>query len=95
MIKSHQRSRPRTYKKHYRIINWSDYERGLKSRGDITLWISDKAIDQWSSHVYKGRDRPHKYSSLAIETVLFIRLLFKLPLRNGRLYLFFVSAYEH
>ena len=82
MIKSHQRSRPIKYKKHYRVTNWSDYERGLKSRGDITLWISDEAIDQWSSHTYKGRGRPHKYSSLAIETVLFIRLLFKLPLRQ-------------
>ena len=71
MIKSHQRSRPSKYKKHYRVTNWSDYERGLKARGDITLWISDEAIDQWSAHVYKGRGRPNKYSSLAIETVLF------------------------
>ena len=55
MIKSHQRSRPIKYKKHYRVTNWSDYERGLKARGDITLWISDEAIDQWSSHTYKGR----------------------------------------
>ena len=82
MIKSHQRSRPSTYKKHYRITNWCDYERGLKSRGDITLWISDEAIDQWDQNEYKGRGRPNKYSSLAIETVLFIRLLFKLPLRQ-------------
>ena len=69
MIKSHQRPRPRKYKKHYRVTNWRDYERGLKSRGDITLWISDEAIDQWSKNEYKGRGRPHKYSSLAIETV--------------------------
>ena len=82
MIKSHQRPRPRKYRKHYRVTNWSDYERGLKSRGDITLWISDEAIDQWDQNEYKGRGRPHKYSSLAIETVLFIRLLFKLPLRQ-------------
>ena len=46
MIKSHQRPRPRTYRKYYRVTNWSDYERGLKSRGDMTLWISEEAIDQ-------------------------------------------------
>ena len=45
-------------------------------------------MDPWQSNwevgqnEYKGRVRPHKYSSLAIETVLFIRLLFKLPLRQ-------------
>ena len=82
MIKSHQRPRPRKYRKHYRVTNWRDYEQGLKSRGDITLWISDEAIDQWDQNEYKGRGRPNKYSSLAIETVLFIRLLFKLPLRQ-------------
>ena len=54
MIKSHQRPRPRKYRKHYRVTNWSDYERGLKSRGDITLWISDEAIDQWDQNEYKG-----------------------------------------
>ena len=31
---------------------------------------------------YKCRGRPYKYSSLAIEIVIFIRLLFKLPLRH-------------
>ena len=46
MIKSHQRPRPRKYRKHYRVTNWRDYEQEFKSRGDITLWISDKAIDQ-------------------------------------------------
>ena len=71
MIKSHQGPRHRTYKKHDHIINWSDYERGLKSRGDITLWISDKVINQWGQPEYKRRGRPHKYSSLEIETVLY------------------------
>ena len=72
MIKSDQRPSPHTYKKRYLVTNWRGYERGLKSRGDIILWISDEAIDQWSSHVSKGRGRPNKYSSLAIEIVLSI-----------------------
>ena len=49
MIQSHQRHRPHKNRKHYRITNWSDYEQGLKSRGDTTLWISDEAIDQRTS----------------------------------------------
>ncbi len=30
----------RKYKTKYRVTNWPEYERGLKSRGDITVWFS-------------------------------------------------------
>ena len=30
----------RKYKTKYRLTNWREYERGLKSRGDITVWFS-------------------------------------------------------
>ena len=32
------------YKKKYRIRNWREYERGLRSRGDVTIWLSEDAI---------------------------------------------------
>lgn len=32
------------YKTKYRLTNWSDYDRGLIRRGDLTLWISPEAI---------------------------------------------------
>jgi hypothetical protein len=25
----------------YRVGNWREYERGLRSRGDITVWLSE------------------------------------------------------
>ena len=28
----------------YRIRNWSEYEAGLKKRGDLTVWLSDDAL---------------------------------------------------
>ena len=28
----------RQYKTKYRIRNWREYERGLRSRGDVTIW---------------------------------------------------------
>ena len=31
----------RQYKKKYRIRNWREYERGLRSRGDVTIWLSE------------------------------------------------------
>ena len=35
----------RKYKTKYRVINWREYERGLKSRGDITVWFRKEAIN--------------------------------------------------
>ena len=37
----------RQYKTKYRIRNWREYERGLRSRGDVTLWLSEDAIAGW------------------------------------------------
>ncbi len=30
----------RKYKTRYRVGNWPEYERGLRARGDVTVWIS-------------------------------------------------------
>ena len=40
----------RQYKTKYRIRNWREYERGLRSRGDVTIWLSDDAIAAWIPH---------------------------------------------
>ena len=37
----------RQYKTKYRIRNWREYERGLRSRGDVTIWLSEDAIAAW------------------------------------------------
>ena len=38
----------RKYKTKYRVTNWREYERGLRSRGDITVWFSDEAREAWT-----------------------------------------------
>ncbi len=38
----------RKYKTKYRVTNWQEYERGLRSRGDITVWFSDEAREAWT-----------------------------------------------
>jgi len=27
--------------------HWAEYEAGLRERGDLTVWLSDKALDAW------------------------------------------------
>ena len=30
-------------KQKYRVANWSEYNEGLRQRGDLTVWLSDNA----------------------------------------------------
>ncbi len=34
----------RKYKTKHKIRNWREYERGLRSRGDVTIWLSEEVI---------------------------------------------------
>ena len=72
----------RKYKTLYRVGNWPEYERGLRARGDVTVWVSDEAIDAWTPEPTGRRGGQSRYSSLAILTALTLRLVFRLPLRQ-------------
>jgi hypothetical protein len=52
----------------------------LRDRGDITLWISQDAVDAWTAPKTGKRGAQPVYSDLAIQTALTLRLLFRLPL---------------
>ena len=71
------------YKTKYRVRNWASYERALIGRGNITIWLSPAAIAAWTPEGPRTRGAPPKYSDLAIETALTLRLLFHLPLRQA------------
>ena len=71
------------YKTKYRVGNWSDYDRLLIERGNLTIWLSPDAISGWNAKPLRRRGGQCKYSDLAIETALTLRLLFGLPLRQA------------
>ena len=66
----------------YRVTNWSDYNNSLKQRGDLTIWFSEDAINNWFEKevVDKNRGRQRKYSDLAIKTIYILRQVFHLGL---------------
>ena len=67
----------------YRVLNWTDYNRGLVKRGDLFLWIEDGIEDRWFCEIpRKGRGRRNTYSDSAIECILVLKSLFGLPLRQ-------------
>lgn len=63
-------------KKVYRVRNWSEYNKGLVSRGSLCVWFNKDHI--------KSSEREHgnqAYSDLLILCALTIRQLFALPYR--------------
>ena len=72
----------RQYKTKYRIRNWREYERGLRSRGDVTIWLSEDAIAAWIPPKNGLCGGQRRYSNLAIRTALTLRVVFGLPLRQ-------------
>ena len=69
------------YKTKYRVANWASYDRALVRRGDVTIWFSPAAVATWEPLGVGKRGGQLKYSDLAIETTLTLRLIFHLPLR--------------
>src|ERR671916_2493346 len=71
-------NRPKRFRARYRIRNWPQYEAGLKRRGDLTLRIEEAAIAGWHASRRTTPGGQARYSDLAIELVLILRLVFQL-----------------
>jgi len=70
-------------KRAYKITNWAKYNESLVRRGDITMWFDADVIDEWEHENAEAKvGRPFVYSDLAIETMLTLRELFRLPYRQ-------------
>lgn len=72
-----------SFQRSYKITNWREYNESLVRRGDITVWFDEDVIDQWEHDNAEVRaGHPFVYSDLAIETLLTLRELFRLPYRQ-------------
>ena len=70
-------------KRRYRTRNWREYDKGLISRGDLTVWISPELA--WHAAEGTGkRGRPPVFTDTAIQTVLTLKVLYQLPLRAAQ-----------
>jgi hypothetical protein len=66
----------------YRVTNWSAYNKSLRQRGDLTIWISDEALCLWSAPKRTSRGGQPKYSDLAITLCLTLRVVYGQALRQ-------------
>ena len=69
-------------KQRHRVTNWAAYDAGLRARGSLTVWFTAEAIEAWKAEPRTGRGGQPRYSSLAITTVLTVRVVFRLALRQ-------------
>ena len=68
---------------HYRIRNWSNYNEALTNRGSLTLWVESDVLDAWKVKEKTGkRGASKEYSDLAIETLLTLKVVYRLALRQ-------------
>ncbi len=81
-MKYPKRSQYKYAKSRYRVRNSAEYEAGLRSRGDLTVWLSDTALDAGRAPASGKPGGQRTYADIAIEAALTIRMVFHLPLRH-------------
>lgn len=66
----------------YRTRNWTEYNRALKQRGSLTVWISKDALANWTTRELTGEPGASPiYTGLAIETMAIVQAIYS---RAGR-----------
>ncbi|WP_441351150.1 transposase [Sulfitobacter sp. SK012] len=69
-------------KQKHSVINWPEYNEGLRRRADLAVWISEDALSLWSAQRRKTRGGQPRYSDLAIELCMTLGMVFQQPLRQ-------------
>ena len=85
MTKNENENITHNYNNTKKIKNWSEYNKSLKNRGNLSIFISDDLIKEGQivSPRKTGKvGRPLEYTDELVEFMLIIRELFRLPLRQ-------------
>ncbi len=82
-FKIHEARRHHIPKARYRVRNWSECDRGLIRRGDIRVWLSEEALPGWRASCRSTPGGQRHFSNLAVEAVLTLSALNRLPLRQS------------
>ncbi|MEX3548214.1 MAG: transposase, partial [Burkholderia sp.] len=65
----------------YRVKNWAQYNAGLISRGDVTMWIDPDLFAVAPEFEVRTRGRPCVYANALVQMLLELKQVFHLPLR--------------
>src|SRR3954453_3374614 len=81
-FKLNQDRRHRIPRQAHKGTNWPAYDASLRQRGSLTVWFTEEAIQAWAAEPRTTRGGQPWYSELAILTVLTLRAVFRLALRQ-------------
>ena len=81
-FKLNQDHRHHIPKQKHKVMNWREYDAGLRQRGSLTVWFTDEAVQAWQAEPRTTRGGQPDYSTLAIRTALTLRAVFRLPFRQ-------------
>ena len=73
-MKYPKRNQYKYAKSRCRARNWPEYEVGLQRRGDLTVWLSDAALDSWRAPPSGKPGGQRTYADIAIEAARTIRV---------------------
>jgi hypothetical protein len=80
--KHNEKRRHKIPRQKFKVTNRASYNESLRRRGDLTAWISDDALIQWSAPRRTSRGGQPKYSDLAITMCLTLPVVYRSPLRQ-------------
>ena len=67
----------------HKVTNWRAYDANLRRCGSLTIWIKDVAIEGWRAQPRMTPDGQLWYSPLPSLTVLTLKAVFHLALRQA------------
>jgi hypothetical protein len=77
--KTYESRRHKIPKGRYRVVNWAAYDAALRLRGDLAVWVTLEAIAAWTPPATGRIGLPARYSDIATETELMLRLAYGWP----------------
>ena len=80
--KANEARRHKIPRARYKVTNWPEYDRALRQRGSLTVWVTPEALAAWQPPRTGQRGCPRDYSDVAIETGHLLRLAFGRPWRQ-------------
>src|SRR5215203_1535211 len=81
-FKLNQDRRHHIPKQKHKVTNWAAYDAALRQRGSLTVWFTEAAIAAWEAEPRTTPGGQPHYSDLAIMTVLPLKAVFRLALRQ-------------
>jgi len=76
--KHNEKRRHKIQKSRYKVTNWKEYNQSLRNRGNITVWFTEEAIQEWTPEKTGKRGRPFEnFAYLNRPGPIFRRNMFK------------------